>query len=120
MATEAIAQAYSTPGALNSNDENTAQQWFKAISFAALIVLTWFAVAQSFAGGTDEFTEGATQGENWVRGNLGKIACLLALVVGMFYCSMRKDWSWMVNAVFIALAVGIVVGIINGAFSAVI
>lgn len=120
MATEAIAQTYSAAGALNSNAENTAQQWFKAIFFAALIVLTWFAVAHSYAGGTDEFSEGATQGENWVRGNLGKIAAILALIVGMFYCALRKDWSWMVNAVFIALSIGIIVGLINNAFSAVI
>lgn len=120
MAIVAIESCQTPPAASTATREAQLQQWFKAISLAVLFVLAWYLLSPALAGSTDEFAEAATQGEGWIRGNLGKIACLLALVVGMFWCAMRKDWSWMVNAVFIALVIGIVVGLINNAFTAVI
>ena len=68
----------------------------------------------------DEFTASAAKFENWVKGNLGKTAAFIAFCVGSIVAAIRKDWSWFAGGVVLAMGIGIIVGLINSSFTALI
>ncbi len=53
-----------------------------------------------------------------MKGNLGKLAALVALAVGSVVAAVRKDWSWFFGAIVLAIGIGIGVGIVNASFTA--
>jgi hypothetical protein len=55
-----------------------------------------------------------------VKGNLGKLAALIALGVGSVVAAVRKDWSWFFGAVVLSMGIGVIVGIVNASFTATI
>ena len=58
--------------------------------------------------------------DGWVKGNLGKLAALIALGVGSVVAAVRKDWSWFFGAVILSMGIGVIVGIVNASFTATI
>lgn len=69
---------------------------------------------------TDEFSGTATKFENWIKGNLGKTIAFVALIIGAGIAAFKKDGMALVFALFIAIGIGIIVGLINATFTAVI
>jgi len=97
------------------------KQWFKAILMSALAVGLLFLLATDvFASDGDEFKAAAAQFEEWVKGNLGKLAAFTALAVGSIVAAVRKDWSWFFGAVVLSIGVGILAGVVNSSFTATI
>lgn len=97
------------------------QQWGKAILFTVLILGAMFLLAShGFAADGEEFAESSAKFEGWVKGNLGKLAGFVALGVGAVVAAVRKDWSWFFGAVILSMGIGIIAGIVNASFTAVI
>lgn len=109
-----------TQGKLNVHATQDEQQ----LARYGLIVLTvcamvFYATHVSAADGV-EFADAATQFENWVKGNLGKLAAFVALAVGSVVAAVRKDWSWFFGAVVLSVGISIIAGVINKSFTATI
>jgi conjugal transfer pilus assembly protein TraA len=96
------------------------RQWLKAFLYVGLILALLMAVQSAYATDGTEFEAAATKFESWVKGNLGKLAALVAVAVGSVVAAVRKDWSWFFGALVLAIGIGIVVGIVNASFTAVI
>lgn len=94
--------------------------WLKAGLYAVLILAMMLMWSSAFASDGTEFTAAATKFETWVKGNLGKLAALVAIAVGAVVAAIRKDWSWFGGAMILAMGIGIMVGIVNASFTAVI
>lgn len=69
---------------------------------------------------TDEFSGTATKFENWIKGNLGKTIAFVSLIIGAGIAAFKKDGMALVFALFISIGIGIIVGLINATFTAVI
>ncbi len=68
-----------------------------------------------------EFLSDASGGlEGIIRGHGGKIVVLVGLVFASFYTAVKKDWSHFFSIVGLAFGIGIVIGIVNKVFTAVI
>ena len=96
------------------------EAWIKAVllSLVMLALLLW--CQQALASDGTEFDAAVTKFSGWVKGNLGKLAALVAVGVGAIVAAVRKDWSWFFGAVVLSVGVGIIVGIINASFTATI
>jgi conjugal transfer pilus assembly protein TraA len=96
--------------------------WLRtALALGVLIALLALASqADAAPAAADEFTASAAKFENWVKGNLGKTAAFIALCVGSIVAAIRKDWSWFAGGVVLAMGIGIIVGLINSSFTALI
>ncbi len=92
----------------------------KAIVLSVLIVLAMMAMSSAYASDGAEFQAAADKFESWIKGNLGKLAAFIALAVGAVVAAVRKDWSWFFGAVVLAIGMGILLGIVNASFTAVI
>jgi type IV secretory pathway VirB2 component (pilin) len=95
-------------------------QWAKAFLYVGLLIALMLAWSSVFGATEDEFQEAASKFEGWVKGSLGKLAAMIAIAVGSILAAVRKDWSWFFGAVVLAIGIGIVVGIVNASFTAVI
>lgn len=95
-------------------------QWIKAFAFCAFIVFCLFVANSVYASDGTEFDEAVKKWDGWVKGNLGKLAALIALAIGTFAAAIKKDWHMFGGAVVLAMGVGIIVGIINQSFTATI
>jgi hypothetical protein len=97
------------------------QLWLKAIMTTAVII-GFMLLLSNLATASDgaEFAASATQFETWVKGNLGKLAAFVALAVGAVVAAVKKDWSWFFGAIVLSMGVGIVCGIINASFTAIV
>ena len=95
--------------------------WLKAILFCGLVIGVMFALS-SVAHASDgaEFADAAGKFETWVKGSLGKLAAFAALAVGAVVAAVKKDWSWFFGAIVLSMGVGIISGVINASFTAVI
>ncbi|CAI9009891.1 MULTISPECIES: hypothetical protein [Burkholderia] len=96
------------------------RQWAKALLFTILIVSIVFTCMHVGASDGTEFQDASQKFENWVKGNAGKLAALVCVMIGMFMAAVRKDWNWLFGGVALGLLVGIIVGIINASFTATI
>lgn len=94
------------------------RQWAKALLFITLFYALVFCCQHVLATTTDQFSAASDQVEGWVKGNLGKIAALCCVIMGMFMAAFRKDWTWLFGGIALGIVVGIVVGIIDGSFTA--
>ncbi len=101
---------------LTSTHHTHLLDWIKALLLAALLLMARDALASD---GT-EFEAAATKFETWVKGNLGKLAALVAVAVGSVVAAVRKEWTWFLGAVVLSLGISVVVGIVNASFTATI
>ena len=92
---------------------------FAGLILLGLLALLGFGNAALAADGA-EFAAAALKFETWIGGNLGKVAALVALMVGSVVAAFKKDWTWFMGALFLSVGVGIIVGVINASFTAVI
>lgn len=72
------------------------------------------------ANSATEFDTTSTKFTNWVTGTYGKAAASMALMTGIGVAAFTKDFMMTLKGAGVALVVPIVMGIINGAFTAVI
>jgi conjugal transfer pilus assembly protein TraA len=94
--------------------------WLKALMLTVVILGLMMLASSVYASDGTEFDAAVTKWDGWVRGNLGKLSALIALGVGSLVAAVRKDWSWLAGAVVLSLAIGIIVGVVNASFTAVI
>ena len=95
-------------------------QWFKVLLMAGLILGLMMLVSDAYASDGTEFEAAVTKWDGWVRGNLGKLAALIAIGVGSVVAAVKKDWSWFFGAVVLSMGIGVLVGIVNASFTATI
>lgn len=88
-----------------------------AIILAVVLFSIDFAEA---ARAQDEFSGTATKFENWIKGNLGKTIAFVSLIIGAGIAAFKKDGMALVFALFISIGIGIIVGLINATFTALI
>lgn len=102
------------------------KQYGKAI-LTVVLVMAFIAAAidisQAGTSGTatsNEFDDTATKFEGWIKGSLGKAISFVALMFGAAFAAVKKDGTYFVFAIFVALGIQLIVGIINSSFSALI
>lgn len=105
---------------MNAIPHFESRQWIKALMYTSLVMFLFIFGADAFASEGTEFAASANKMEQWVRGNLGKTGALICVAVGVFVAAARKDLSWFLYSVVLAIGVGIVVGIVNASFTAII
>lgn len=66
------------------------------------------------------FCNNATKFEGWIKGNLGKIIAFVSLIIGVGIAAFKKDGMALIFALFISIGIGIIIGLINATFTAVI
>lgn len=89
-------------------------------TFVVVAAMLYLAVDAEAAKTTDEFSSTSTKFEGWIKGNLGKAIALVALIIGAGVAAVKKDGMALVFALFIAIGIGIIVGVINATFTALI
>jgi len=105
------------PFVLSPEQQRRLVKWL-LYALVLCVLLVFVAYVQASDG--EEFLEAATKFETWVKGNLGKLAAFVALGVGSVVAAVKKDWSWFFGALILAMGVGILVGVINASFTALI
>lgn len=101
------------------------KQYGKAI-LTAILVVAFIAAAVDIAeatttgGGNAEFDDAAAKFESWIKGNLGKAISFVALMFGAAFAAVKKDGTYFVFAIFVAIGIQIIVGIINSSFTALV
>lgn len=101
------------------------KQYGKAI-LTAILVVAFIAAAVDIAeatttgGGNAEFDDAANKFESWIKGNLGKAISFVALMFGAAFAAVKKDGTYFVFAIFVAIGIQIIVGIINSSFTALV
>lgn len=102
------------------------KQYGKAILLVVLMVAFIAAaidVSQATTTGgaaNGEFDDAANKFESWIKGNLGKAISFVALMFGAAFAAVKKDGTYFVFAIFVAIGIQIIVGIINTSFTALI
>ncbi|WP_338927645.1 TrbC/VirB2 family protein (plasmid) [Mycetohabitans endofungorum] len=104
---------------ISARDSN-AQRWLRTLIEVGIVMTLMMLVSSVYASEGAEFNEAVTQWERWVKGNLGKLAALIAVGIGTVMAAFKKDWSWFFSAVVISMGVGVLVGIVNNSFTATI
>ena len=94
--------------------------WSRVLLMVVLTVALMLMVSGAYANDGTEFQEAVTKWDGWVKGNLGKLGALIALALGIIYAAIKKDWGAFLSAVIISMGVGIILGIINASFTAVL
>ncbi|WP_284076207.1 TrbC/VirB2 family protein [Herbaspirillum aquaticum] len=92
--------------------------WLRAILFVVVVLGLMALASTAYASDGTEFDAAVSKWDQWVKGNLGKLAALIALGVGSVVAAVKKDWSWFMGAVVLSMGIGVIVGIINASFSA--
>ncbi len=105
---------------LTSTHQTHLLDWIKALLWAALLAALLLMARDALASDGTEFEAAATKFETWVKGNLGKLAALVAVAVGSVVAAVRKEWTWFLGAVVLSLGISVVVGIVNASFTATI
>lgn len=101
------------------------KQYGKAVMLAVLMV-AFVALAIDISqaaptgGGNTEFDDAADKFESWISGNLGKAISFVALMFGAAFAAVKKDGTYFVFAIFVAIGIQIIVGIIDSSFTALI
>lgn len=108
---------HESPGHKNANQ---AWEWAKVFFMAALIIALVMWAQNTYASDGTEFQDASDKFQNWVKGNLGKLAAFICLAIGSIMAAFKKDWTWFMGSVVLSLGMGIMVGIINASFSATI
>lgn len=95
-------------------------QWCKALLVAGLILGLMMLASGVYASEGTEFEAAVAKWDSWVKGNLGKLAALIAIGVGSIVAAVKKDWSWFFGALVLSMGIGVIVGIVNASFTAII
>ncbi|MEN9905440.1 MAG: hypothetical protein RLZZ555_2005 [Pseudomonadota bacterium] len=95
-------------------------QWLRVLLVAGLVLGLMTLASGAYASDGTEFDAAVAKWDGWVKGNLGKLAALIALGVGSVVAAVRKDWSWFFGAVVLSMGIGVIVGIVNASFTATI
>ncbi len=95
-------------------------EWMLIIFLCILVVYLFLTPVDVFAADGTEFSGAATKFETWIKGNLGRLAALVAVAVGSIMAAVRKDWTWFLGSIVLSVGVGIVVTIINASFTAIL
>ena len=101
------------------------KQYGKAI-LTAILIVAFIAAAVDIAeatttgAGNREFDDAANKFESWIKGNLGKAISFVALMFGAAFAAVKKDGTYFVFAIFVAIGIQIIVGIINSSFTALV
>lgn len=101
------------------------KQYGKAI-LTAILIVAFIAAAVDIAeatttgAGNGEFDDAANKFESWIKGNLGKAISFVALMFGAAFAAVKKDGTYFVFAIFVAIGIQIIVGIINSSFTALV
>lgn len=101
------------------------KQYGKAI-LTAILIVAFIAAAVDIAeatttgAGNAEFDDAADKFESWIKGNLGKAISFVALMFGAAFAAVKKDGTYFVFAIFVAIGIQIIVGIINSSFTALV
>ncbi len=66
-----------------------AGQWFKALMLAGLILGLMMLASGAYASDGTEFDAAVTKWDGWVKGNLGKLAALIAIGVGSVVAAVK-------------------------------
>lgn len=82
---------------------------------AALMML-----AQAAQTDAKEFDASASKVEGWVKGNLGKTIILGGLIFSLAAFAWTRDFKLLFLPLIAAVVIGVVIGIINSSFTAVI
>lgn len=94
--------------------------WLKALLLTAVCVALLMLSKGALAADGTEFADAVTKWDGWVKGNLGKLAALIALGVGSVVAAVKKDWTWFFGAVVLSMGIGVILGIVNASFTATI
>lgn len=102
---------------MNAKDE--IPQWMVAFALAGIVIFM-IVMTSHFAYASDgtEFQAASDKFQQWVQGNLGKLAAFISIAVGSIVAAVKKDWSWFFGAVVLSIGVGILIGIVNASFTA--
>ncbi|UNW11131.1 hypothetical protein MOW14_14970 (plasmid) [Acinetobacter indicus] len=99
----------------------------KPLMRTALIVLAVLAVgtammmlAYAAQAGATEFDASATKVEAWIKGNLGKTIVLGGLIISLAVFAWTRDFKTLFLPLIGAVVLGVVIGIINSSFTAII
>lgn len=102
------------------------KQYGKAI-LTAILIVAFIAAAIDISQATTtggaankEFDDAAKKFESWIKGNLGKAISFVALMFGAAFAAVKKDGTYFVFAIFVAIGIQIIVGIINSSFTALV
>ena len=95
-------------------------EWLFITLLSVLVISLLLHPVDVWAANGTEFSDAATKFETWVKGNLGRLAALVAVAVGSIMAAVRKDWTWFLGSIVLSVGVGIVVTIINASFTAVL
>ena len=93
---------------------------FIFMALAVLAVGTVLMMLAQAANTTDEFAESSGKIESWIKGNLGKTIILGGLVFSLGAFAITRDMKVLFYPLIAAIAIGVIVGIINTTFTAVI
>lgn len=99
------------------------KQYGKAILMVVLMVAfvaTAVDIAEASTSTNTEFDAAASKFEDWIKGNLGKAISFVALMFGAAFAAVKKDGTYFVFAIFVAIGIQIIVGIINSSFTALV
>ena len=77
-------------------------------------------IAQAAQTGATEFDASATKVEAWVKGNLGKTIIMGGLIFSLAAFAWTRDFKLLFLPLIAAVVIGVVIGIINSSFTAVI
>ncbi len=77
-------------------------------------------IAQAAQTGANEFDDSATKVEAWVKGNLGKTIIMGGLIFSLAAFAWTRDFKLLFLPLIAAVVIGVVIGIINSSFTAVI
>ena len=91
------------------------------ITAAVILAVVCLSIDLAEAANTsDEFSSASSKFEGWIKGNLGKAIAIVGLIIGAGIAAVKKDGMALIFAIFISIGIGIIVGIINASFTAVI
>ena len=77
-------------------------------------------LAQAAQTGANEFDDSANKVEAWIKGNLGKTIILGGLIFALAAFAWTRDFKLLFLPLIAAVVIGVVIGIINSSFTAVI
>lgn len=77
-------------------------------------------LAQAAQTDAKEFDDSAKKVEGWIKGNLGKTIILGGLIFALAAFAWTRDFKLLFLPLIAAVVIGVVIGIINSSFTAVI
>ncbi|ENG7912471.1 hypothetical protein R4575_16915 [Acinetobacter baumannii] len=77
-------------------------------------------IAQAAQTGAAEFDASAGKVEGWVKGNLGKTIVMGGLIFSLAVFAWKRDFQVLFLPLIASVVIGVIIGIINTSFTAVV